>query len=101
MPHLDCLLPVLDPGPRDGGGVGQDHPPPPAAPPRPSLLHPCQRHQPRPGLHANIGALQVTHALYNQDQGKFLQKIFSCACAILLHRHYAMCQLAHLCLTSE
>ena len=50
---------VPDPRPRHRGRAHQDHQAPAAAPPRPGILPPRQRHQPRPGLHANVGAVQV------------------------------------------
>ena len=51
---------VPDPRPRHRGRAHQDHQAPAAAPPRPGLLPPRQRHQPRPRLHANVGAVQVS-----------------------------------------
>ena len=50
---------VPDPRPRHRRRAHQDHPAPAPAPPRTGILHPGERHQPGPRLHAHVGAVQV------------------------------------------
>jgi len=45
---------VPHPGPRDGGGAGEDHQEKTPAPPRTGILPPGELHQPRPRLHADV-----------------------------------------------